>query len=234
MAFVLVHGSGFAASCWDDVVPRLAEPVTAVDLPGRGRHPHPLEELTIALFADSVAQEILVQDLRDVVLVGHSLAGITLPAVIERIPERIRQVVFIAAAVPPDGQSVVDTHDPDLQEYVAEIARQPPQAMDDAMATALFCDGMNEVQTARTLAIMVPEGPRLVLEPVSLAGTDRPVPRSWIRLDRDIVNPPERQDDAIERLSAQRYSLDAGHMAMITHPAELAALLTVIATRTTP
>jgi pimeloyl-ACP methyl ester carboxylesterase len=234
MTFVLVHGSGFAASCWDDVVPLLSEPARAIDLPGRGTHPHPLQELTISVFADAVAEEMVADDLRDAVLVGHSLAGITLPAVVERVPDRIRHVVFVAAAVPPDGKRVVDTLDPDLQDFVVENARQPPQVMDAAMATALFCDGMDEDQRARTLSIMVAEGPDLVLEPVSLAGMERGVTRSWIRLERDIVNPPERQNDAIERLAAQPYSLDAGHMAMITHPEALAALLSAIAAQAAP
>jgi pimeloyl-ACP methyl ester carboxylesterase len=190
-----------------------------------------LNDLTVGLFAESVAQEILARDLRDVVLVGHSLAGITLPSVVALIADRIRHVVFIAAAVPPDGQRVVDTLDPHLQDFVVENAQLPPHIMETGMATALFCDGMDEGQVARTLSIMVPEGPRLVLEPVSLAGMDTDVPRSWIRLERDIVNPPDRQNEAIERLSADQYSLDAGHMAMITHPEELAAILSQIAMR---
>ena len=229
MAFVLVHGSGCGASCWDDVVPFLSEPAIAIDLPGRGNRPYPLEQLTIGVFADAVAEELLERELDDVVLVGHSLAGLTLPAVVERVPERIRHVVFIAAAVPPDGLSVVDTLEPSLRDLAEESARQPPRAIDPELATMLFCDGMNEDQTARTLSLMVPEGPRLVLEPVSLAGLQNGVPRSWIRLERDIVNPPAQQDDAIARLGAETYPLDAGHMAMITHPEALARILMQIA-----
>ena len=228
-AFVLVHGSGFAASCWDDVVPLLPEPTLAVDLPGRGAHPHPLEDLTIAVLADSVVRDIVERDLRDVVLVGHSLAGITVPAVVERVPERVAHVVFVAASVPPDGWRVVDTLEPAMRELAEEVARRPPQLMDAALATMLFCDGMDEAQTARTLGLMVPEGPRLVVEPVSLAGMAGGVPRSWVRLGRDIVNPTARQDDAIARLGATVHDLDAGHMAMVTHPADLAAVLRTIA-----
>jgi pimeloyl-ACP methyl ester carboxylesterase len=231
MAFVLVHGSGGTASCWDDVVPFLHEPTIAVDLPGRGNRPYPLERLTIGLFADAIAEELVARDLADVVLVGHSLAGITLPAVVERVPERIRHVVFIAAAVPPEGLRVVDMLEPSIRELVEEYARQPPRPVDPALATALFCDGMNEDQTARTLSTMVSEGPGLVLEPVSLSGLRNDVPRSWIRLGRDTVNPPAQQDEAIARLGAEAFTLDAGHMAMITHPRQLAEILIRIAAR---
>ena len=37
MPNVLVHGGGFAGSCWDLLVPELDAPTVAVDLPGRGR-----------------------------------------------------------------------------------------------------------------------------------------------------------------------------------------------------
>jgi pimeloyl-ACP methyl ester carboxylesterase len=231
MTFVLVHGSGGTASCWDDVVPFLGEPAIAIDLPGRGTRPYALDHLNIALFADAVAEEILTCGLEDVVLVGHSLAGITLPAVVERVPERIRHLVFIAAAVPPDGLRVVDMVDPSMRPMVEDYARQPPAPVDPVLAAALFCDGMTEAQTARTLSTMVPEAPGLVLEPVSLSGLQHGVPRSWIRLERDTVNPPAQQDEAIVRLSAATYTLDAGHMALITHPRELAQILMLIAGR---
>ena len=72
---VLVHGGGFAASCWDRLVPLLPEPVVALDLPGRGSRPAPLVGLTIGHFVDAVVDTLEADDLRDVTLVGHSLAG---------------------------------------------------------------------------------------------------------------------------------------------------------------
>lgn len=229
MAFVLVHGSGFTASCWDDVVPLLDPPVLAVDLPGRGQHPYPLEQITTAVLADAVAAEITAHDLRDVVLVGHSLAGITLPGVVERVPDRVRQVVFVAAAVPPDGQRVADTLDPPARALVEELAAQPPAPMEPAMARALFCADMDQVLTERTLSLMVTEAPQLYVEHVRLAGLEAPVRRAWVRLGQDIVIPPDLQDHAMQRLGTTVHPLEAGHMAMLTHPRELAAILTEIA-----
>jgi len=229
--FVLVHGSGFAASCWDDVVPLLDPPVLAVDLPGRGGRPYPLDQLTTEVFADAVAEDIVAHDLHDIVLVGHSLAGITVPGVVERVGDRVRHVVFVAAAVPPHGQRVVDTLDPSMRALAEEIALQPPAPMEPSLARALFCDGMSEEQATRTLSLMVVEGPRLTVEPVSLAAMEGDLPRSWVRLGRDVVIPPERQDEAIARLGATVYPLDAGHMAMLTHPQELATILGQIAQR---
>ena len=81
MTYVLVHGATFDGSCWDLLLPHLDGPAIAVDLPGRGSRPADLTQVTIQDFVDVVVDEIECCDLHDVVLVGHPLAGITLPGV---------------------------------------------------------------------------------------------------------------------------------------------------------
>ena len=63
------------------------------------------------------------RDLHDVVLVGHSLAGITIPQVAARVPDRIRALVFVSCTVPRDGQSTHDTLDPEIQALSEAAAR---------------------------------------------------------------------------------------------------------------
>src|SRR5580692_1397330 len=108
MTYVLVHGGGFAGSCWDEIRPFLAEPSHAVDLPGRGATPGNLDTVTFADFVASVAEYIIERDLSEVALVGHSMAGLTLPGVAEAAPTRIRRLVFISCAVPPDGTPLLE------------------------------------------------------------------------------------------------------------------------------
>jgi len=108
MPFVLVHGGGFDRRCWSPLIPLLDREVYAVDLPGRGATAGDLASVTIADFADSVADEIVDRDLHDVVLVGHSLAGITLPGVAERVEHRLRSLVFLSCSIPAPGTSVLD------------------------------------------------------------------------------------------------------------------------------
>ena len=104
MTYVLVHGGGFAASCWDELVPLLDGEVIAVDLPGRGARPVELSTVTLSDFADAVVEEI--GDREDVVLVGHSLAGVTLPHVAGRVPDQLRRTVYVSCSVPPTGTAV--------------------------------------------------------------------------------------------------------------------------------
>src|SRR5689334_20641937 len=114
MTFVLVHGGSFAASCWEPLLPSLPDSTVAVDLPGRGSRPRPLAGITIADFVDAVVEEIESRDLRDAVLVGHSMAGITMPGVAARVPDRLARLVFVACTVPGDGERIVDTLDAEL------------------------------------------------------------------------------------------------------------------------
>src|SRR5262249_55773462 len=112
---VLVHGGSFSASCWELVVEQLDGPVLAVDLPGRGRHPAPLDTVTIETAAASVAADVDAAGFDDIVLVGHSLAGCSMPATIGLLGDRVRHAVFIACTVPEDGTSALHTLDPEVQ-----------------------------------------------------------------------------------------------------------------------
>ena len=113
MSFVLIHGAGFGANCWDELIPHLDTEALAVDLPGRGtRADVSLRAITLADCAGAVREDVEAKDLRDVVLVGHSFAGVTVPRVLDLLPDRIRHVVLVSAVVPPDGSRVLDQVDP--------------------------------------------------------------------------------------------------------------------------
>src|SRR6185312_7446896 len=105
-ALVLVHGGGLAADSWElavDEIQHLAPELTvlAPDLPGRRNNPGDLRELTLADFVDSLAGAIESAGLEDIVIVGHSIGGMTLPGVAARLgAARVREMIFAAAFLP--------------------------------------------------------------------------------------------------------------------------------------
>ena len=227
MSFLLVHGGGFAGSCWDPVVSLLNGPVRVVDLPGRGSRPADLSKVGIGDFVDAVIEDLMAMD-QPAILVGHSMAGITLPGVVGKVPERVRKVVFVSCVVPAHGQCLLDALDPAMQAIAdeAEMRGDSVAMLDRDVAITVFCNDMDEEQTTFTLDRMVPEARPVLREPVSLAGLQRPVPRVYVRLLRDAIVVPAQQDRMIANMGgAQVVELDAGHMAMISRPAELAAIL---------
>jgi len=174
MAFVLVHGGGFGGSRWAPLVPFLDGEVHVVDLPGRGSRPFDLNTVTVDDFVAAVVADIEGPDLRDVVLVGHSLAGITLPGVAGRIPDRLRRLVFVSASVPAQGESVMEvlaTFSPAAAAVADQIGADlvtHDGTLHPDLATAMFCNEMNDEQRAFTLERMVPEAFGVISEPVDL------------------------------------------------------------------
>lgn len=164
-------------------------------------------------------------DLHDVVLVGHSLAGITLPGVAARVPERLARLVFIGATVPEHGQTVLQALDVATQEVAADSMAGEHVAAPEDWARSAFCNDMDDQQTAWTLAHMGPEAPGVMTEPVDLQGLTGAVPRTWILTMHDAVVDVERQLLYAQRAGADVVELDAAHMAMISQPERLAKVL---------
>jgi pimeloyl-ACP methyl ester carboxylesterase len=229
---LLVHGGGFAGSCWDRLVPYLDDDVVAIDLPGRGSESPDLAAVRSSDFVKAIVAEVeRLGD--DVLLVGHSMAGIAMPRVMARVGANLRGAVFVSCAVPPDGRTVIDVLSGvdfgtiDLSEAAAMPAIGGVEAvLDPALARVLFCNDMDEETTWYTLSLMVPEARSVIGEPIDTSGVHVPLPKTWIRLLDDAVLAPGRQDAMIARIPGiDVIDLDAGHMAMITRPVELAALL---------
>lgn len=113
--FVLVHGAWHGAWCWAAVINQLellGDHAFAVDLPGHGMNRVNRAEVTLDSYVDSVVKFIEERDLRDVVIAGHSLGGVTIPCVAVKIPKRIKRVVWVTAIVPRDGQPLIDPATP--------------------------------------------------------------------------------------------------------------------------
>jgi pimeloyl-ACP methyl ester carboxylesterase len=118
LPIVLVHGGGFDGRCWEPLLPHLDGPALAIDLPGRGIHPAPLGEVTFAACAEAVRGDVDAAGFDDIVLVGHSLAGCSMPSIVDLLGARVRHAVFVACTVPDDGRGAFDMLDPNIQQMI--------------------------------------------------------------------------------------------------------------------
>lgn len=110
--FVLVHGATAGGWEWKRCGRFLTEDghtVYRATLTGLGERMH-LNSTNVDLLThiNDVVNLILFEDLHDVVLTGHSYGGMVITGVMDRVPERIKHVVFLDAAVPDDGMSLWD------------------------------------------------------------------------------------------------------------------------------
>jgi len=216
--YVLVHGGGLDRRCWERLLPHLDGRVLAVDLPGRGSHPSPLGSVSLETCAISVRDDIDAAGFDDVVLVGHSLAGCSMPEMIALLGGRVRHAVFVACTVPENGRSAFDTLDAEIQTMI-RAAGEPrePRPMDEAMARLVLGNDLNEEQFAWCVQRLVPEAPRLTTDPVDLSPLQMPVPRSWVRTLQDAIVPAAKQLRFARNVGdCPVVDLDAGHMCMVS------------------
>ena len=233
--FVLVHGGGHGGWCWQRAARLLradGHEVYTPTLTGFGERSHlDTSQVTFETFVQDIVNVIEFEDLHEVILVGHSMGGVIIPRVAERVPGRVRQVVWLAAVVTNDGESLLDA---------------VPQSPWIARAVTIGADG-----TAHT-------DPNLILDANIHDGT--PDDRAFVR-DRHLPYPPhaltERgrltaflalaipttyliasDDRTIEPPIAARFAsrlpgasvgqVPGGHDCMITQPVAVAAALSSI------
>jgi pimeloyl-ACP methyl ester carboxylesterase len=110
--FLLVHGSAHGGWCWRRVVDRLGQfghRVLTPTLTGLGERAHLLTpDVNLDTHCRDILNVIEAEELDDVILVGHSYAGIIISMVADRMAERLRHLVYLDAQVPQDGESWAD------------------------------------------------------------------------------------------------------------------------------
>jgi pimeloyl-ACP methyl ester carboxylesterase len=108
--FVLVHGGFSGAWIWLPLMDRLkadGHVVDAFDLPGMGNDHTSTSEVSLDSYAGRVC-EVLAASSEPAVVVGHSMGGIVATQGAARCPERVAALVYVAAFLPKDGQSLLD------------------------------------------------------------------------------------------------------------------------------
>src|SRR5450756_375000 len=110
--FVLVHGGGHGGWCYQSVARIMrshGQEVYTPTMTGLGERAHLLSPAIDLDFQIADIVKVLdYEDLRDVVLVGHSYGGMVITGVADRATDRIGHLVYLDAATPANGQSLVD------------------------------------------------------------------------------------------------------------------------------
>ncbi len=110
--FVLVHGAWHGSWCWTRVrsaLRKIGHEVFTPTLTGVGERSHLLApQVDLQTHILDVLNLIRWEELNDVVLCGHSYAGMVVTGAADAIPARIRSLVFLDAFVPENGQRLAD------------------------------------------------------------------------------------------------------------------------------
>jgi pimeloyl-ACP methyl ester carboxylesterase len=110
--YVLVHGATGGSWDWrtlDSILTSHGQEVIRPSLTGLGERVHLASpDIRLATHIDDVVNAILWDDLHDVILVGHSYGGMVIAGVADRIPQRIRRLVYLDAFLPDSGETALE------------------------------------------------------------------------------------------------------------------------------
>lgn len=234
--FVLVHGGGHGAWCWERMVPLLAEAGHEVHTPVLTGVGERFGELTadvgLGTHIDDVVQLFEAKDLTDIILAGHSYGGTVITGVAGKVPERIRELVFLDAPHPRHGENLCDASPGGLS--VFESLRREVNGIDltlfpepDIVAAFGITD---PVDVEWALQHLTPHPMKCFLDRLDL-----PDPAAVAAIPRTSIDCIEtltrRGTVIIERAKAadRCYEIDTGHDLMITKPRETVEMLLEVA-----
>lgn len=230
--YVLVHGAWHGAWAWHRVSPMLREAGHSVSTPtlaGLGERAHYAPGgCGLSVHVRDIVQHLEMEDLRQVVLVGHSYAGCVVSGVLSARTGRVAHAVYLDAFALRQGEALATFVPPGVRrEYEAMAAREalvppPPQA------TWAERWGMSDAALREWAAARItPQAARSFIEPVSgEPAADAGVRWSYLKCARN-PNPGFVAQAARAKQDGRfRYAeLDAHHNAMVMQPADLVKAL---------
>jgi pimeloyl-ACP methyl ester carboxylesterase len=235
--FVLVHGAWHGAWCWRRVQPalvRLGHVAHAVTLTGVGERAHLLSKaITLETHIADVAGLIDAEELQDVVLVVHSYAGMIGTAIADRMPQRIKHLVYLDAAIPEPGESWSARHTPATRDGRINAAKASPHYTLPPPDPAIF--GLGGDDHAWVARRQTPHPAEPYTHPLAFS-IERvaSVPRTFI----DCTSPPLATIDSIrQRVRDPQFwggawqrggrvvEMQTGHDPMVSAPDDLVQIL---------
>ncbi len=243
--YVLVPGAWLGGWCWQPVARRLraqGHEVYPVTLTGLGERAHLARpETDLETHIADVVNLIDYEELVDVVLVGHSYAGVVVAGVADRRPDRIAQLVYLDTTPGTDGVAVLDLLPPERREHVRrQVAERGdgwrwPLPADDELEQIASLHGMDAAQRQRLRATAAPHAFGTYTQPLRLSGPPVGAYRrvgivcsqSFITLDqlRAQIASGAPQFQALAGPGWRFHELATGHWPMFSTPDALADLL---------
>ncbi|WP_049907321.1 alpha/beta fold hydrolase [Haloferax elongans] len=229
-SFVLVPGAWLGGWCWKYLTPLLREDGHEVYIPtltGLGEREHLARPGTdLDTHIRDIVNVLTYEDLEDVVLVGHSYAGLVVLGVAEEVPERLAHVVYLDALVPMDDNpvSAADFYPPEEWTAMEEVADDNDGGwplLDDHPGWV----GISDEDTAWMRKKATPHPLNTFRQTVAAENPEtQAVPHSYI-LCRD-NGMDESVLEMVRQLCAERAwelsELETGHWPMVSVPQKLA------------
>jgi pimeloyl-ACP methyl ester carboxylesterase len=241
--YVLVSGAWLGGWAWQPVARRLGEhghDVYPVTLTGLGERSHlATPEVDLDTYITDVVNLLEVEDLHDVVLVGHSYAGHVITGVADRVPERIGLLTYLDAGPSPDGAAFMDMQEPEARQMIERLVEEagdgwriPMPSWEELGVMGASLEGLGPDERARMRSHAAAQPVRTWSQPLSLKNPAREqLPKLLIACSFPLAQVREliaAGHPWFAELAGPQWSLlelPTGHWPMFSVPEPLAAML---------
>lgn len=237
VTFVLVHGAWQAPYVWDNIKASLekkGDHALVVELPGHGNDQTAPQNLSIDVYRDKVIETINKVDGK-VILVGHSLGGMIISAVAEKVPAKIQKLVYIGAYLPASGQSLLDLANTDADALLGPSLRPSADQLTldvvhDDITKIFIQDGTDAVKNLvlknYRAEPAIPFTNKIILTRENYGSVDK----IYIRTLQDHVISTSLQSRMISAAGIKNtFQLNTSHSPFLSKPDSVSILLTNIA-----
>lgn len=243
--YVLVGGAWIGGWAWKHVARELrtqGHAVYPVTLTGLGEREHLASpEVNLETHITDVINIITYEDLSDVVLVGHSYAGIVVEGVADRVADRLSQVVYLDSGPLGEGMASIDFYPPAAREQMQQQVDESGEGWKlpfpgfEQLAESASLAGLGSAERAFMAAKVVAQPFQTYLQPLRLTSVYDGSYRRVVVLCTDggfsieqIKGLIVAGEPAFQQLAApdwQFHEIATGHWPMLSTPVELARLL---------
>jgi pimeloyl-ACP methyl ester carboxylesterase len=230
--FVLVHGTWHGGWCWRrvvDALERKGHKVYAESLTGLGDRSHLLtKDVNLTTHVNDVVNLVKWDDLKDIVLVGHSSAGFVITQAAEQIGPSVASIVYLDAFIPQPGDNLISLANPGPRKALEDAVARGDLVAKPVPAAAFK---VNEKDRPWIDAKCTPHPLAAVAEKVTAAGAHEKIARkTYIRatgFDSPVF------DQTLAKLKTlpgwKTYEVPSGHDVMVDMPERLVEILLEVA-----
>jgi len=246
--FVLVHGAMHGAWCWYKIVKLLEEDghkVSAIDLKSAGTNPAVADSIMSFGEYNQPLMDFLVHlpHKEKIVLVGHSLGGVSLACASEVFPHLIAVAVYVCAYMFRGGEFMerekeIILPDKDILEqneyaFGNGIAELPTSAVTPRKLQKDLFYGTTSTLDATLASLLIRPVPTMTMANLSLETTEERygvVPRIYVKTTQDNMVSLAKQEEVIANSPPEKiYSIDSDHSPFFSSSEKLHSLLLEIA-----
>jgi pimeloyl-ACP methyl ester carboxylesterase len=228
--FILIHGAWHGAWCWEKVIPLLHQAghmVYAPDLPSHGKDKTSCKDIHLHNYINFIGK-IIKSIPEKVILVGHSMAGLIITQLTDRFFEHIEKLIYIAAFLPEDGESLFDINKKfavpqQLFKVNINEADNLISLDSELELSEIFYNHCNKIDSIKAITLIKPEPFHPFIERVKFnKGKFTKLTKVYLECLLDNAISLEMQRAMYARTNCKPITLNTGHSPFYSMPIELA------------